>query len=261
MIEGDILNEEAVNAAVNGMDVVYNFAGLADIEKASDNPLDTGRFNVLGNTIILEAARVAKVKRFVYASTLYIYSSSGSFYRSSKQSSELIIENYQETFGLDYTILRYGSLYGPRTDEKNFIHRIIRQALSEGKITRHGDGEELREYVHAFDAAKCSVEILDDEFRNKHVIITGYQQTKIKDLLLMIREMLNNKVDLEFQPDTDRYHYFITPYTFAPKLGKRLMSRSYVDLGQGVLDLLYEIYDESDPHSIQDGLILKENGK
>ena len=258
MIVGDIMDEAAVSAAVEGRDVVYNFAGLADIEEASERPLDTVRLNVLGNTIIIDSAVRAKVKRYVYASTLYIYSTSGSFYRSSKQSSELIIENYHETYDIDFTILRYGSLYGPRADEKNFIRTILKQALKEGRITRHGDGNEIREYVHVLDAAKCSVDILSDKFKNQNVIITGYQQTRIRDLLVMIKEMLQNKIELEFLPPTGSFHYEITPFTFAPKLGKRIVSRSYVDLGQGLLDLLYEIYDETDPHSVQDGLVLQD---
>lgn len=260
MTVGDILDESAVRKAVDGAEVVYNFAGIADLGEASRMPLETVKFNILGNTIILECCRNARVKRFVYASTLYVYSKSGYFYRSSKQACELIIENYKEVFGLDYTILRYGSLYGPRSDDRNFIHRIIRQALTDGKITREGDGEEIREYIHAKDAARSSVEVLADEYANQHVIVTGYQQMRIKDLLVMIREMLENRVEVQFLPAEGTYHYEITPYTFAPKLGRRLISKSYIDLGQGILDMIYEIYGEQH-HPTLDGLVLKNEGK
>jgi UDP-glucose 4-epimerase len=260
MIVGDIMDESAVLKAVEGAGAVYNFAGIADLDEASEKPLDTIRVNVLGNTIVLECARKAGVRRFMYASTLYVYSRSGSFYRCSKQACELLMENYHESFGLDYTILRYGSLYGPRSDKRNFIYKILRQALTEGKIVRSGDGEELREYIHVIDAAKSSVEALSDEFRNQNVIITGYQQTKIKDLLVMIREMLDNKIEVQFLPPTESYHYEITPYTFAPKVGKRLISRSYLDLGQGILDCLYEIHKEVSPHPSVENLAIKDDG-
>lgn len=242
MIVGDILDREKVAHAVANNDVVYNFAGIADIEEASTRPIDSISYNILGNTIILEACRTAKIKRFVFASSIYVYSKEGSIYRSTKQACELIIENYYQMCGLEYTILRYGSLYGPRADAHNAIHSFIDQALANGKIRRYGDGEELREYIHVNDAARGSVEILDDDFVNQHVIITGYQQMRVKDVLFMIREMLEQKIEIEFLPPNENYHYEITPYSFAPRIGKRLNCRTYFDLGQGILDLVYEQY-------------------
>jgi len=204
---------------------------------------------------------MAKVKRFIFASSLYVYSKAGSFYRSTKQSCELLVENYQEIFGLSYTILRYGSLYGPRADERNFIYRIIKQALTEEKIVRDGDGEEIREYIHVYDAAKGSVEILSDEFVNQYVIITGNQQMKVKDLLLMIKEMFDNRIKVEYIPATINYHYEITPYTFAPKLARRILSNTYVDLGQGILKSIQTIYKELNSLPTYDGLVERDKFK
>ncbi|HHT9105569.1 MAG TPA: NAD-dependent epimerase/dehydratase family protein [Candidatus Wujingus californicus] len=258
MIVGDILDQKKVRDSIKDCDVVYNFAGIADIDGASRKPLDSVKFNILGNSIILEECRKAKIKRFVFASSLYVYSKAGSFYRSTKQSCELLIENYQEIFGLPYTILRYGSLYGPRADERNFIYKIVKQALTEEKIVRDGDGEEIREYIHVYDAAKGSVEILSDEFINQYVIITGNQQMKVKDLLLMIREMLDNKIKIEYKPATINYHYEITPYTFAPKIAKRILSKTYLDLGQGILKIIQGVYKELNPLPTYDGLAVRD---
>ena len=244
MFVGNILDKEAVGKAVAGCEVVYNFAGMADIEEAHLKPVETVENNILGNTIILEACRLSHVKRFVFASTVYVYSDAGSFYRSSKQACELIIENYQEVFGLPYTILRYGSLYGPRAGETNWVYKILKQAVTEGKITRYGDGEEIREYIQVEDAARCSVMILAKEFENQSVIITGYQPIKVKDIMIMIREMLGNKIELEFLPTDSGLHYEITPYIFSPKIARRFVSNSYLDLGQGLLQCLEEIYKE-----------------
>ncbi|MBF0319032.1 MAG: NAD(P)-dependent oxidoreductase [Nitrospirae bacterium] len=242
MAVGDILDEKAVGDAVTGADYVFNFAGIADIDEASKRPVEGVSYNILGNTIILEACRKANIKRFVFASSLYVYSKAGSIYRSTKQACELLIENYWELFGLPYTILRFGSLYGPRADCRNIIYTMLTQALKEGKITRYGDGEELREYIHVHDAARGTVEILAEEFANQHIIITGYQKMRIKDLLYMIKEMLDNKIAIEFLPPNTELHYEITPYTFAPKVGRRLTSRTYVDLGQGILETIHDLY-------------------
>ncbi|MFH1147705.1 MAG: NAD(P)-dependent oxidoreductase [Pseudomonadota bacterium] len=247
MIIGSVLEEEKVSAAVEGADVVYNFAGIADIDEAARKPLESVKANILGNAIILEACRKTNVRRFVFASSLYVYSKSGSFYKSTKQSCESLIETYNESFGLPYTILRYGSLYGPRADERNTIYRFIRQALTEGKITRQGNGEELREYISVLDAARGSVEILSEDYANQHVILTGHQQMRIRDILIMIREMLDNKVEIEFTPATQKYHYEITPYSFVPKVGKRLICKTYLDLGQGIVELIYSMYRDLNP--------------
>jgi UDP-glucose 4-epimerase len=245
MIVGDILDDALVDKSLYGCSVVYNFAGVSDIDTASRNPLETVKANILGNTVILEACRRKKIERFVYASSIYVYSKAGSFYRSSKQACENIIENYNEIFGIPFTIIRYGSLFGPRSDSRNFIYKILKQAVSECKITREGDGEELREYIHVCDAAKCSVDILCGDYLNQHVIISGNQQMKVKDLLAMIREMLDNKIEIEYIKPTYKYHYEITPYTFTPKVAKRVVSASYLDLGQGILKLIQGIYDEA----------------
>lgn len=260
-VVGDILDEKMVDKAVKGCDVVYNFAGIADLDEAIQKPLDSVKFNVLGNSVILEACRKMNVKRFVFASSMYVYSKAGSFYRSAKQANELIIENYREAYGLAYTILRYGSLYGPRTNEKNYIHNVIREALVDGKITRKGDGDEIREYIHVYDAARCSVEILANDFKNQHVIITGNQQMKVKDLLLMIKEILDNKIDIHYEQDMPSSHYEITPYTFAPKLAKRIMSKTYFDLGQGILTCIQSMYKELNPTPAFDSVMIQDNNK
>lgn len=248
-IVGNIMDADQVNAAIKGCDMVYNFAGIADIEVANARPLDTVRVNILGNTILLDAAIKEKVRRFVFASSLYIYSEAGAFYRSSKQACELLIENYRQAYGLPYTILRYGSLYGDRANDHNWVYRILREAVAEGRIIRYGDGEEIREYIHVRDAARYSVAVLTDEYVNQHVIISGQQAIRIKDLLTMIKEMMGGRIEVEYRLPTDarspfepKLHYEVTPYSFHPKIAHKLVGNDYLDLGQGLLTLLHEIY-------------------
>jgi UDP-glucose 4-epimerase len=258
MIVGNILDSAAVEKAVKGCEVVYNFAGVADIDEAEGKPIETIRSNILGNTIILEACRLNHVKRFVFASSVYVYGNAGSFYRSSKQACELIIEDYHKVFGLPYTILRYGSLYGSRTDERNYIYKILKQAITEGKITSFGKGEDLREYIHVEDAARYSVEVLSKEFENQYVVLTGTQPMRRKDLLIMIKEMLGNKIELEFLPVESNLHYEITPYVFNPKIAKKYVSSYYLDLGQGLLQCLKEVYKESHHYKELDNILIQE---
>lgn len=243
MILGDILNLPALERAVRGFDAVYHFAGIADIDECTKRPVDTVKYNVLGTVNLLEAARRGGVQRFVFGSSAYVYSDSGYFYRSSKQACESLIENYAELFGLKYTCLRYGSLYGTRADERNSIFRLIRQALKDGRITYHGTGDELREFIHVRDAADISVKILAPEFENQHITLTGTEKMRYRDLLDMIREMVGAHVEVDIAPSTRKAHYKITPYNFSPKLGRKMVNNPHIDMGQGLLQCMAEQHE------------------
>ncbi len=241
MVIGDINDEKKVREVLKRADIVYNFSAISGIADAAQNPVQTVKVNILGNTNILNAVKDYNIKRFVFASSLYVYGHSGSFYRASKYSSELLIESFLEVYGVDYTILRYGSLYGKHANEHNWIDKVLKEALLMGKITRHGDGEEIREYIHVEDAARYSDDILSDEFTNQCVVLTGHHPMKIKDLLNMIKEIMRNEIDIEYLHHKQKYHYEITPYAFMPKMARKYTSNYYIDLGQGILDCLDSI--------------------
>ena len=244
MMVGDILDESAVKKAVDGVSVIYNFAGIADIDKASEKPVETIKQNILGNAYILESIKHRNIDRYVFASTIYVYSESGSFYKSSKQACELYIEDYSKKYGIPYTILRYGSLYGPRADESNPVFRLLKGALLEKKISHYGSGEEIREYIHVEDAARCSVEILDNNFVNQNVLLTGHHPIKSRDMVTMINEMLGNKLTIEFRHERPDAHYQVTPYSYNPRLGKKYVSHYYIDMGQGLLQCIEEVHQK-----------------
>ena len=252
MIVGDVMNLEEVTKAAQGAAVVYNFAAIADIDEAHEKPLATAAVNILGNMNVLEAARLAGARRFIFASSIYVYSESGSFYRASKQAAERFIETYHERYGLDYTILRYGSLYGRRTDARNGIYRMLHEAVEKRSITYGGSGEAIREYIHAEDAARMSVQVLAPEFANRHLILTGQERMRIKDVMTMISEIMPWPVELHFDEANAVHHYEVTPYAFQPRIGRKLVLNEHVDLGQGLLDCLREIHKELHHSGIDD---------
>jgi len=244
MVLGDILDPDAVKPVLAGCDYIYHFAGLADLDDATTQALETVRLNIMGTVTLLDAAVQARVKRFIYASTVYVYSALGGFYRCSKQAGELYVEEYQQRYGLDYTILRHGTLYGPRADARNSLYRYLRQGLIEGRIEFTGSREDRREYIHVRDAARLSVDVLADEFRNQHILLTGQDPMKVIDLLQMIREILSGAVTINFASQPNTAHYVMTPYSFLPKVGHKLVSTRYHDMGQGLLECLHELHAE-----------------
>jgi UDP-glucose 4-epimerase len=238
MIIGDLMDVASLEAAVKGSDIVYNFAALADLNQALEKPIETVQINVLGNAHVLETCRLHGVQRFVYASTVYVYSREGGFYRCSKQAAEHYVEEYQRVFGLEYTILRYGSLYGPRADSSNGLYRIVKNALDNGVIRYQGSPDSLREYIHVEDAARASVIALGEDFRNQSVILTGQEPMRVLDLLEMLAEILGLSSAVEFVASEQPGHYVRTPYAYQPKLGRKYMPPMHVDLGQGLLELI-----------------------
>ncbi len=253
MLVGSILDEATVDKAVQDADFVFNYAGIADIGEANSRPVDTARLNVVGNVMALEACRRHKVKRYVFASSLYVYGRSGGFYRCSKQACEIYIENYQAMHGLEYTILRYGSLYGPRADNRNAIHRFVHEAMTTGAITYYGAPTALREYVHADDAAQATLEILDPAYVNQNIIVTGNQPMRVGDLFKMIGEILGKDIEIRYQNDPNSGHYQVTPYAFMPKIGRKLVPPLTVDLGQGILRVMEAEHRAEHPELNEEG--------
>ncbi len=244
MVLGDILDQDAVYAAAKDAHAVYHFAGIADIGAAAKDPYRTGEINVLGTLNALEAAKRAGADRFVFASTVYVYSGHGGFYRASKQAAESFIQTYSQEEGLNYTVLRYGTLYGRRADQHNRIHRMLREAVKNGAIRYPGSGEAVREFIHVRDAAQLSVKILDQEFANRHLVLTGQEKYTVKDLLKIIQEIMQGKVDVSWANEEPAGHYQLTPYSFMPQVGHKMVPSDFVDLGQGLLDCLTEILEE-----------------
>jgi len=239
IVLGKLDDLEKITETTSKAEVVYNFAALSDLNESMDRPIDTIQTNILGNCNILEACRINSVRRFVYASSVYVNSRQGGFYGASKKSAELFVDEYQREFGLEYTILRYGSLYGPRSDNKNGLRKIVSEAVLNQSLKYHGNKDSVREYIHVKDAALASVAALESKFINKKLILTGQQPIKLVDLLAMLAEMMNYpKKSINFVNEEYKGHYVRTPYHHDSDLAQKYIPDTFVDLGEGLLELI-----------------------
>lgn len=243
MVVGSVMDRGVVEAAFSGSRYIYHMAAFAGLDSA---PLDTAQLNVVGTLNCLEAARELSVERFMFASTVYVYSRAGGFYRCSKQACEAYIEEYQRQYGLAYTILRYGSLYGPHSDESNGVYRLLVQA-TKGHIRHNGTPDDRREYIHVQDAARLSVQALEAKYSNQNLVLTGNHAMRLEELFTMFSEILGRHIDIEYLGSSDEWndnHYRVTPYAFSPRVGRKLTETYYVDMGQGLLQMLDQLYQE-----------------
>ncbi len=238
----DILDTQQVDKLVKDADIVYNFAGFASLDDAIANPYRAMELNVMGNLNILEACRKHHIKRFIYASSAYAMSDKGSFYGISKLTSEKLTEEYYKKFGLEFTIVRYGSVYAERDYHNNYIYNLLKEAVNTGEILHNGDGNEIREYIHAADVAKLAVDIIEsDAYINEHIILTGVERIHRKELFEMINEILGGNIDIKLDNNGYQNHYKMTPYSFTATRSKKLVANPYIDMGQGLVECIKDI--------------------
>ena len=128
---GDLLDRDELARAMRGCEAVIHLAALADVSAVAADPARADLVNVRGTQFALEAARLADVRRFVYASTVWVYGDANAngrpldedtplvlpshFYTATKLAGEMYCRSYGELFGLGQTILRFGIPYGPRS--------------------------------------------------------------------------------------------------------------------------------------------------
>ena len=235
---GDIRDREVVEQAMAGCGAVYHCAAIADLDQARSEPRRATEVNVLGTLGVLEAAASLGVRRFMHASSVYVYARGGSVYRTTKRAAEGLVSDLSGAWGLQSTILRFGSLYGPRADANNAISRLIDQAVSSKRIDFWGDGSEVREYVHILDAASLAVDALDETHVGQALHITGHERMTTREVIEMITEMIGEDLEVHFNDEPFEGRYRLSPYALERKSGRRMMGNTYVDFGLGLLELM-----------------------
>jgi len=153
-------------------------AAQIDVDYSVDNPLRDASVNLLGSINLLECCRRYGVKKIIYASTggavygepEYLPCDEShpirpiSPYGASKYAVELYLHLYRENYGLDYTILRYPNVYGPRQDplgDAGVVAIFSLQMLMGEQVTINGSGDQERDFIYVEDCAKGNLLALD----------------------------------------------------------------------------------------------------
>lgn len=242
MLIGDIFNYNALEKAIKNNEIVYNFAALSDLNKATHEPLSCAKINILGTVQALNLSHEYKIRRFIQASSIYATSSQGSFYSCSKRAAEDYLVEFNKSYKLNYTILRFGSVYGVRADKSNGLRKILDKAIWQRKIIYLGNKKTVRKYINVLDAAKACTEVLKDRYKNKCIILTGKKSTKIAELLKFIAKNLKINSKIIFQDDkTNSGHYIETPKLHKTKKGRRLLFKSKINFYDDLSNLIKDI--------------------
>jgi len=203
---GSITDREALERALHSCDAVAHLAAVADVNDVHASPEDAERVNARGTVAVLEACRRAGVKRVLYASTIWVYSDTESdvvdedtllpppshLYTSTKLAGELYCKSYQELYGIDYTILRFGIPYGPRAREAAVIPAFVNKAFKGEPLTLSGDGMQSRRFVYVEDLADGVAAGLDDVATNRVYNLVSDENVTIKQIAELVQEIVGN---------------------------------------------------------------------
>ena len=195
---------------------VVNFAAETHVDRSIDDPALFLRTNILGTQVLLDAARKAKVARYLQISTDEVYGSLGatgqfseesplkpnSPYAASKTSADLLVRAYGKTFGLPVLVTRCSNNYGPYQFPEKLIPFFV-TLLREGKpVPVYGDGMNVRDWIHVEDHSRAVDAVLrrgrPGEIYN---VGGGNERTNIEITKLLIAAMGKDERSMKFVPD------------------------------------------------------------
>jgi len=216
--EGDLRDFEAVRRAMRGVSFVSHQAALRSVPRSVDDPLSSDEVNTHGTLHVLMAAREAKVRRVVYASSSSVYGDSPvlpkvedqptapiSPYAVSKLAGEQYCRVFTRLYGLETVGMRYFNVFGPKQSPESqyaaVVPLFIRAALRDEPLEVHGDGEQSRDFTYidnvvqanrsAFTAPKAAGEAFNIACGERHSVL---------DIAHTIERLLGKKLDIRHTP-------------------------------------------------------------
>ncbi|HBG47433.1 MAG TPA: hypothetical protein DDW94_10675 [Deltaproteobacteria bacterium] len=237
-VSGSMLDRHLLNRLVKGNDAIFHIAGFSNIDFVKESPVEAIELSILSTAYLLDACRrYAPHARFIYASSVYAFDRGGHLYTTSKASSEKIIEDFNTLYGIPYTLLRYATVYGPRSREADAVWLFVKSAVEGRPIEIHGGGDQRRNFTHVRDLAEGSVKALEtEEARNRTLVIANHRSVSIVELAELVREIVNPAVQITLAgPKRDRdYHGAIS----AIEESQRILGwRCRIPIEEGIREL------------------------
>jgi len=216
-----------------------HLAGFADLNYAYSKPHETLKNNVELSIKMIEICYKLNIKNFIFSSSMYANGTHGGFYGVSKKCAELYLNEFAIQKKINLSIIRVGSLYGGNSKESNGLHSIIKKVLKGDKIEYNGNEDTLRNYIHVNDASNSVFEILK-ELKSGSYNLVGRDQYKIKDVFLIISEILGVNFEIDYKNVKNNKHYNYSAYS-VNKFDRTLEIKNQIDFGSGIKELHYHI--------------------
>jgi dTDP-glucose 4,6-dehydratase len=194
-----------------GIDYILHLAAESHVDRSITDPLACITSNVMGTAKILELARIDK-SRLVHISTDEVYGhlqldepafteetalAPRSPYSATKAGSDLLVQSYITTFGVNASITRCCNNYGPRQACEKLIPTVIGKLLKDEPIPIYGNGQNIREWIHVTDHAKAIIEVLHTGFTDTIYNIPGsLHLTNLEMVDEIIRHVISHKPEI-----------------------------------------------------------------
>jgi dTDP-glucose 4,6-dehydratase len=205
-VRGDISNQELVSHVIRqyNIDGIINFAAESHVDRSILGPKVFVETNVQGTLSLLEAAREAKIKRFLQVSTDEVYGSLGptgyfteetplqpnSPYSASKASADTLVRAYHHTFGMEVLTTRCSNNYGPYQFPEKLIPLMIANALADKPLPIYGDGKNVRDWLHVEDHCRALLVVLERGSAGETYNIGGHNEwTNIEIVRTILRAL------------------------------------------------------------------------
>jgi UDP-glucose 4-epimerase len=208
VIEGSVTNRSIVEEAVAGADIVLHLAAMMGVKRTLENPLEVLEVNIDGTRTVLEASVDAGVERVLVASTSEVYGDAPqppyheanakapkTNYAVAKFADEKFTRAYAERHDLDYTIVRYFNVYGPRQDSSSYGYVVpifVRNAINDEPLRVHGDGTQTRDFTYIDDAVEGTIRALGRAGKNQTFNIGAGSELRILDLAETVVEEIGS---------------------------------------------------------------------
>ena len=212
LIEGDIRSYHIVREAVEGVDVILHQAALPSVPRSVRDPITSNEVNVSGTLNILDAAKDAKVKRVVFASSSSVYGDNPELpkheglipnplspYAVSKLAGEKYCGVFSRIYGLETVALRYFNVFGPRQDPASqysaVIPKFITAMLNDRQPIIYGDGEQSRDFTYVANVVEANIlAATKDNVAGIVVNCACHGRITLNDLVKKINEILGKKI-------------------------------------------------------------------
>jgi len=212
-IRGDVASADVCREAANSVDVVLHQAAIGSVPRSIEEPLESHAANVTGHLALLEAARQAGVRRFVYASSSSVYGDNPTMpkveedlgrplspYAVTKLANELYATVYGHLHGMETVGLRYFNVFGARQDPEGayaaVIPKWIASMLAGAEVRINGAGDISRDFCHVKNVVQANLlaaTIETPEALNQAYNIAVGRRTTLDELFALLRDRLASR--------------------------------------------------------------------
>ena len=215
-VHGNICDKELVRELMQEVDCVVNFAAESHVDRSITGPEIFIETNVKGTLNLLQAAKEAKIERFLQVSTDEVYGSLGktgyfyettplapnSPYSASKASADLLVRAYYETYKMPVLNTRCSNNYGPYQYPEKLIPFFISRLLKGEKVPVYGDGLNVRDWLYVYDHCSAIDTVLHNGKIGEIYNIGGHnEKTNIEITKLILNAMGKDESSIEYVQD------------------------------------------------------------